>query len=64
MGKASQDFADVHLDIRRTADRLVDLYHETIVAHSTTHGVQAARTNGLSAVGNIMNSTSHGQGAL
>lgn len=56
MGQCSRDFADVHLDIRRTANRLVDLYHETIAAHATTDGVQAARTNGLSAVGHITNS--------
>jgi glycosyltransferase involved in cell wall biosynthesis len=45
MGEAAHAFADTHLDIRKTADRLVDLYRETINVHSTTLEVQAVNRN-------------------
>jgi glycosyltransferase involved in cell wall biosynthesis len=38
MGKEAHVFACSHLDIGKTADRLVDLYRETITVHSTTLG--------------------------
>lgn len=40
MGTEAHGFAATHLDIRRTAERLVDLYRETINAHSNTLGAQ------------------------
>jgi glycosyltransferase involved in cell wall biosynthesis len=63
MGKAAQDFADTHLDIRKTADRLVDLYRETINVHSTTLGTQAVHTNCSSTVGNSTESNPGSLGA-
>jgi hypothetical protein len=48
MGKAAQRFAGVHLDIQRTADRLVDLYHETIAARSAGYEAQTADTDDIS----------------
>jgi glycosyltransferase involved in cell wall biosynthesis len=52
MGKEAHAFAYTHLDIGKTADRLVDLYRETINVHSTTLGAQAVHTNCSSTVGN------------
>jgi glycosyltransferase involved in cell wall biosynthesis len=34
MGKEARDFADIHLDITRTADHLLNLYYETIASHA------------------------------
>ena len=52
MGKEAHAFACSHLDIKRTADRLVELYRETINDHSTTLGVQGVYPNCSSAEGN------------
>lgn len=64
MGKAAHAFADTHLDIRKTADRLVELYRETINVHSTTLGAQAVHTNFSSTVGNSTGSNPGSLGAL
>jgi len=61
MGKEAHAFADTHLDIRKTADRLVDLYRETMSVHSSTLGAQAVHTNCSSTVGN---STESNPGSL
>ena len=54
MGKEAQTFACSHLDIAKTADRLVDLYRETIDGHRTAVGAQSIHTNCSSAVANNM----------
>jgi teichuronic acid biosynthesis glycosyltransferase TuaC len=64
MGKAAQEFSDTHLDIRKTADRLVELYRETIRIHSTTLGAQAVHTKSSSTVGNSTESNPGSLGAL
>lgn len=64
MGKRAQDFADTHLDIRRTASRLVDLYLETIAAHSVTHEVHASHPDRSNTIEKIAESTSGDVGAL
>jgi glycosyltransferase involved in cell wall biosynthesis len=53
MGKEALAFADTHLDIRKTADRLIGLYRETISLYQSTHGAQSVpQTECLSTVGN------------
>lgn len=64
MGKVAQAFAYTHLDIGKSADRLVDLYRETINVHSTTLGAQAVHTNCSSTEGNSRESNPGSLGAL
>ncbi len=57
MGKAAQEFSDSHLDIQKTADRLVTLYEETIARHATSQ-LQAAQAIDSSTVGSSAGSNS------
>jgi glycosyltransferase involved in cell wall biosynthesis len=64
MGRAAKEFADTHLDISRTADRLVELYRETIAARTADHGARALHTNGAHAIQRIATQASGNRGAL
>ncbi len=48
MGRMAQDYAASHLDIRQTADRLVELYHEVINMRAGSQGANASRSTGSS----------------
>jgi glycosyltransferase involved in cell wall biosynthesis len=64
MGRAAKEFADTHLDISRTADRLVELYRDTIAARSAAHGAEAGQANGVPAIPRITTQASGNRGAL
>lgn len=49
MGSRAQEFAETHLDIRQTANRLVDLYRDAIKARSSLRGPLAASSTPSSA---------------
>ncbi len=63
MGTEAHAYACSHLDIRATADRLVELYRETIRIHSPTLGAQSVHTNCSSTEGNSTESNPGSLGA-
>lgn len=56
MGKKAQDFAAACLDIRQTANRLAELYQETIAVHRSANTAGVAGTAGSSTISSAISS--------